>query len=308
MQNRLLAKIFTTEHSLGDNVIPGWSASAKGDGRFLITRANGTTREVTLGESISAGDKEMSVTLDQKNNLKIGDHSIVIGDNIAEGYTAMKTSGKNRFKLANPEGKRTGALTVGMMVDIEGFPKGELSLSAYGHPIIGDQTIPLMKKESELSLLVFNNPDKGGYVAYFNKILPGEKNNRKNGIRGIFRPATKAGRPATFSEVIDGDERDYTTAVIWKSKSDRFVNVQMRPIASALEEAEIVEAIKDLNDVAHEEKANPDVVTQINWEIAALEEKKQAARDAYENKGFSITSGLDFVFPGSVPRYTTPEM
>jgi hypothetical protein len=299
--NSLKAKLFTTEHKLGENVKWAWKAEPMGDGTFKITNDKEQSISVAVGMEAKDGSK---VQIDRFGNLKVGDYSVIIGSEVLFGWRARKGRG-NSYRFMAPDRTIYDGMKVGDEVTFENHPEvqgGALSVSDTGYPMIAGQVVPLWKKEQELRIVVFEQKVEDGYLAYFNVIKPGDKANGKNGTKGIFIPSAGEGKPARFTEKVDGDDYAYTTAVIWSAgegKNKGYANVQMRTLEKAIREREIYTAIVDLRKAASDVGVAKEVAEALQEEVDFLQADLDESNSDYSNKSFKVESGLDFLFKSS---------
>jgi hypothetical protein len=313
---KLVGKLFHRSYlSLGENLLEKWSAAETSPGNYLVNRPNGTTLEVAIGGEVpNIG----LVAIDSNQNITIGKYTIIAGENVLFDWSAKPIRGQDNYRIRTAEGKFLDVKLGGTIEDLD----GQITLSEkYDKIMVGNRTIPLYRKQYEQNLIIFDVKERSGQRAFFNLLEPGNENNRKDGIQGIFYPAPSGNKPARFCEV-GPDGKIYATAVFWPSKNKQFTNGKLRDINLAIEEKSIVNEINKINlKIAEVEAEAVDIgfgiedhpeyedYTIMQSGLDKLQERlTYLNKDAWENKSFSVTSGhemLGLVSTKKTPSYTS---
>lgn len=229
----LQAKTFYANHSIGDNILSGWEAKPMGQDSFLITRHDGSTRKVVVGEEIP---KVGEVSMNTAGNLSVGKFTVIIGENLIPDWEAKPTSGKDNFYIRRP--KEQGAnFEIKLGEKLDGY--GQVIMDEYGNLRVGEQSVRVARKQFEINLLVWSVPDdKGGFQSVINLIEPGNKGNRKDGVYGSFeRTHLDSGKPSIFKEKGPNGVL-LNTAIFFASENKRFLHGKIRDRNDAMLEYE----------------------------------------------------------------------
>lgn len=256
VKKKLLGKAFYTDYSLTKDgkMLKKWEAKHLDADKYLIKRCDGTELTVRLGDVIP---KAGEVSVSDNSVLNVGEYRVLLGTNISQELTAKKLRKKGEYLIYKTgEGKRTFKALVGDNI----YGLGKLSgLDEYGNLKINDLSIPVLKKNMELKLLIYNEKNskfKTGYKCHFNLIEPGKTSNGKDGIAGVFFPQFNRS-PAKFCE-LDKEGHTYQTAVFWPSKDKQFVTGNIRTLDDAKLEKALVETVKKIEQEAKDFGIEPD--------------------------------------------------
>lgn len=279
-KKRLFAKAFYTEFAIGPNHLDGWEATPIGDQVYKIKRVNGTEIVVAIGQEIpNVG----LVSINNENNLSVGKHTVVIGENVVKQWTAKTKQSKKEFLIKNPDNK-TFNVEIGQNITNLGKVNG---LDQYGNLSVGDKSIAMLSKVRELKLLVYQDRHEkftSGYKCHFNLIKPGSASNLKDGIPGVFFPAY-GNRPAKFCEVVNGVA--FSTAVFFPGKSKEFSIGHIRTLETAFNERAIYEKLLEIKKESESIGVNPDD----NFEYAEYNEKMKDIKNHWETNVFNVSEG-----------------
>jgi hypothetical protein len=224
------------KHFDNGEILPGRYAEQLDDETFRIVRPDKTTMDVKINETIPKVGK---VLLDHNNNLTIGKFTILAGMDPYDPHEELKaepTQSKKKFKLTtydlvNGE-KKAKTRDVALDDNIPSF--GVLKQDKHGRLHINDRTVAVFSKQYELNVICLAIEAENGRRAFFNKLMPKDPENRKNGIPGIFKIG-QDGKPSIFTEKgVDG--QTYTTAQFKANDDGRTMTVKMRSLASAIED------------------------------------------------------------------------
>ncbi|MFK4132140.1 hypothetical protein ACI2KR_07555 [Pseudomonas luteola] len=222
--NGLHVKLIYKHFDNGD-ILPGRFAIQVDDTTYRIVKKDKSVLDVKIGDLIPKAGK---VSVDHNGNLNIGAHTVIVGNEPLDGWSATSVS-KNKFKITSPDGNIRD-----VKVDESVAGLGMLTKDEHGRIYINGKNIPIFNKKYELNLICTSNDYQGGKTAYFNTIIKGDADNKKNGIPGIFR-AGQNGRPSSFCE-LGPDNKYYPTAFIKPNDDGRTVRVLMRTLPQAVEE------------------------------------------------------------------------
>jgi hypothetical protein len=297
-QKKLLAKAFHSEYIIGEHVLKGWEAKIIGDKRYQITRSNGATLEVGIGDIVP---KAGEVSVDINKNLKIGKYTVLTGEDIISGWEARPSKGKGNYRVRTDDGTY---LNVKAGERHESLGLIEMN-DDYGNLVINGRSVPVTVWKMEYNLLVLNAREKSGYKAYFNLLETGNSDNLKNGIPGVFYPAS-GNRPAKFCE-LGTDGVLYSTAVFFPSADKKFSNGKMRAIDLAEEEKALVRDMKDKSELVSkivkeceelavdiEDHPDHEPFMRTREEIETMQERlTHLNKRAWIEKSFSVTNGKE---------------
>jgi hypothetical protein len=310
---KLVGKMFHRSFlALGEHILESWNAIEVSQNNYVINRSNGTQLEVRVGDEMpNIG----LVSVDSNKNLNVGKYTIMSGENIQNGWSAKVTRGTDNFRLRSPEGKFIDVKIGDGIPDFEGAVELD---ERYDKIKIGNRTIPLYRKQYEQNLIIFDIKERNGHRAFFNLLEPGNENNRKDGVQGVFYPSPGGNKPAKFCE--QGPEgKLYATAIFWVSNNKSFLNGKLRDINLAIEEKSIVEEINQISlKMADVEKEAADIgfpvhdhpeyddYTVMQSGLNGLQDRlSYLNKDAWVSKTFSVSAGLEML--GVTPAKKNPE-
>lgn len=291
--NDLLVKMFYTHFENGQ-IMPKRHAIQLDDQRFQIIREDGRTREVTLGEYVEGGG---TVGQDHNYNLTIGENTILVGGIPIPGWSANRSNSNSKFHLFNPDGVKK---TYNIGDKIPGL--GELEIDDRKRISVNGRNIPIFRKEREITLIAFKEEVQGGYKAFFNVNITGEKDNGKNGIKGVFMPGS-ANKPSRFCEP-GPDGNLYATAMIRPNDDGETVRCVMRTLEDAVQERLLQERMKEIDEI----EAKPfDISPTDILEYVKLQEMLTQVRGSCWNlREFSVTNGHRLLAMPSKNKYLSP--
>lgn len=277
-ESNLLVKMFYKHYDNGE-ILPGRFAHQLNEEAYLLFKQDLTSMEVRVGDHIkNAGN----VDLDHNNNLKIGPYTIIVGNDPIPGYQAHKTNSKTKFKIHRPDG-HSAEYKVGDT--LENF--GKITQDEHGRIYANDKNIPIFQKVHELNLIVFPQAKGPGYSAYFNKLVPGDKDNRGNGIPGTF-VAGDSTKPSKFFET-GPDGNLYATALIRPNEGGRTVRCILRSLDDAILERVM---INDLESIKKTEADPYDIDPNDVQQYVELKQKLDEYRATmWQQREFSVTKG-----------------
>lgn len=300
----LIGKAFHSNFGFKGTTIPGWKAERLSSDSFRITRKNGSTRDVTIGDIL---ENDSKVELLSHNCLKIGDYNIPLGDNDLK-MTAMSIKKThedvNRYIIKHPDKKGGWKVNVGQYY--EGL--GKISENEYGNLHLSERrtNVLVIPKKYELSLVIFDQADeKGkGKSAFFNYIEPGNELNNRDGIKGTFFPSFK-NRPAKFCERLTEDQRKkyglendkvqtLITAVFFQG-SGTLINGKVRTLEDAIMERKTYLEVSELKKVIESDCERAGITKEDHPNIDLLKSQEQKLNyynhDSYKVMPFKVLQG-----------------
>ena len=245
---KLLAKAIRTHHAFPVEHDRQRYAVPLGNGQFALH--DGKHERITtitpgdfvegLGRIESAG----------RHGLIGGGKTILVAKQLLANTEARETKTGGVYHVRFPNGT-LGELTVGTEDPEWGFinARDHLLCTARGE-------FPIVPKQYEQTLLVFDNREGDGYLAYLNTIEPRHANNRKDGLMGSFVPASNK-KAAIFAQSVEG--KNVVIAMFYPGGSRRKCTVfqRDRSLALRISEAELrlkaVEADASIIGVAPED-------------------------------------------------------
>lgn len=299
--SKLLAKAFYTTYGAGENVLDGWSATPAGDpGIYRVIRADGTSREVALGSNVPGAGPVM---LNEHGNLQVGNHTVIVGENLISGWTARKNKGTDAYLLMSPDGEGI-PVTLGGHVN-QGPLSGFASLDTYGNLQVGEKAIVMLRKEAEVRLVVLTEQDRSGYLAYINTVLPGQDKLANNGVRGVFYPASGK-KPAAFCEAPDGSDVLYRTAVFHAARNGRrYVVGKLRPLSVAIQERTAYDQVRAMEEVARSEGYSAESVFGADYQ-SVKQSLDNLNESSWKTQVFTVEKGLERFQKPAVTYDETP--
>lgn len=299
--SKLLAKAFYTTYGAGKNVLDGWSATPSGEsGIYRVIRADGTSREVSLGGNVPGAG---IVMLNEHGNLQVGNHTVIVGENLIAGWTARKTKGTDAYLIVSPEGDNL-TVTLGDHLN-SAHLSGFASLDAYGNLQVGEKAVTLLRKESEVRLVVLTEEDRSGYLAYINTVLPGQDKLANNGVRGVFYPSSGK-RPAAFCEAPDGSDVLYRTAVFHAARNGRrYVVGKLRPLSVAIQERTAYDQVKAMEEVSRGEGYSAEAVFGADY-LGVKHSLDNLNESSWRTEVFTVEKGLERFQKPAVDYDETP--
>lgn len=287
---KLQAKAFYANNSIGDNILSGWEAKPLDENAFLVTRHDGTTRRVVVGESIP---KVGEVSINSAGNLSVGNFTVVVGVNLIPDWEAKPAKGKDNFRVNRPR-EAGGAFEVQLGGHVEGY--GDVVMDEYGNLRVGEKSIRVARKQYEINLLVWNiADDKQGFESVINLIEPGSKDNRRNGVYGSFkRTAMDSGQPAVFREKGPNGVL-LNTAVFWPSENKKFLFGRIRSRDEALLEYEAFTNEKAIERRIKQECRETGLKMEEHMDypdyLEAEKIRKRLNKETWQHHHFTVTRG-----------------
>jgi hypothetical protein len=274
----ILAKMFYRHFDDGE-ILPGRYACQLNEETYLVVRPDCTTMQVKLGEHIKNAGK---VSLDHNNNLQIGRYTIIVGNDPLPDWHALPTNSKTKFHIVRPDGYKSV-----YSVDDQVGNEGKLTMDENGRIYLNDRNVPIRNRLYELNLLVLPTAKGNGYTAFFNKIMPKDPDNRRNGIPGTFFPGNDK-RPSRYCE--EGPDGNlYTTVMIRPNEDGRTVRCIMRTLNDAIEEKVMT---NDLEHIRLTEAEPYGIDPQDVQEYVDLQNRISENRATmWVQREFSVTNG-----------------
>lgn len=291
IKRELQAKTFYANHSIGENILSKWEAKPLDNDAYLITRHDGSTRRVVIGENIP---KVGEVSVNSAGNLSVGTFTVIVGENLIPDWEAKPTKGKDTFKIRRPAADGE-TFDVQLGEEIAGL--GKAVKDAYGNLRFGDKSVRVARKQFEINLLVWNVQDdkNEGFQSVINLIQSGNKANRKDGVYGTFkRTHMDSGKPAVFQEKGPNGE-PLNTAVFFASENKRFLHGKIRDRDKAMLHREAF-----LNEMRLERRIKQECrETGLKMEehmdypdlVRAAEIKEDLNKNSWTHHHFTVTKG-----------------
>lgn len=277
-------------------ILPGRFAHQKDEETFHIFKQDEGTMEFMFAMEVKLGQHVKNagnVTLDHNRNLKIGRHTVVVGNDPHQNWHALTTTSKTKFHIVRPDGYKS-EYKVGDMID----SLGKLTQDEFGRIYLNDKNIPIRHKLYELNLIVLTTADGQGYSAFFNTLLPKDPNNRKNGIPGVFIQGSDS-KPSKYQEK-GPDGNYYTTAMIRPNSDGRTVRCIMRTLENAIEERVLV---NDLEFRLQTEILPYDLDPEEDQEYMELKQRiSENQTTMWMQREFAVTQGHRLLGLGNAPK------
>lgn len=284
----LTGKLFYSHYTLGDRVLEGWEAKPVSDTDFEVTRHDGSKTSLTLGGTVPSKDGPVEVELDKNDNLKVGDYTVVVGEDIQQGWDAKKMgkADSSEYLIRIPDEKSQRVKL--------GEPHstlGVVELDEYNNLSTDRGAVKVLEKEYELSLLVFDKKERGGFQAYLNVLTPGDEDGGHDGVKGIVYPPDKKGKPLKFSEEGEGGKM-FATATFWPTRNDMYAKGQTRTLEDAAEESRVLREVKDLEKKARQAGIEPDYLPGYDDSKKLL---KEYNNDSWKGMLFTVQKGKELL-------------
>lgn len=266
-KNTRLALALELVYGFPGKLLHGWEAHPDGDEHFIVLRSNGSTRRVKLNDKISTLDGDTFVSRSEFGTLVIGEHSVLIGQNLKHGFQARQKGKKDEFLLVDPKGRNLGTVISGR--DCNGKP-----VSCAGHILqVGEDKYPITPKKHEIQLLVFRTPNENGFAAKINVNEKDNKMNRKDGANGTFVPPSNDGDPAMFYEDFAGHK--VLTGQFWLNPQGSSATFHSRDGAVAVEEKRLEKILQGHKETAIQAGIDPSEYHEYCVTLAKLEPIKK---------------------------------
>lgn len=240
---KLIGKFFHTKYGYGDNHLEGWWAEQKGPTTVRIHRKNGTFRDMSEGETISSVSGSVQFLGDR---VAVGDYVIPLfklgpKEPSVEDYKPLSYSslrarpvkssmqGKKAFIVESEDGTLRQKVNEG---DYFKPLQSEVELTDNNQLVAGNILIAVHPLEYEMNLVVFNEHLNGGFKAYFNRKVPGNETNMRDGIEGTFFPK-KGKTPANFSEMSVRGGGLFKTGIFFETKNGKYSSGIVRTLETA---------------------------------------------------------------------------
>lgn len=296
-QRKLVAKMIYTHFSVGQHVSDTQWAEPLSPGKYRIHGIDTKPVDMMVGQ---AWGEAHELSVNEDGRAMLGQWVLPTGRNLLMGLTA-----KPKGNADNPSGyiiRNRGGEAITITKGVPHRTYGEVSVDEFGNLSTQAGAILLTKKAFEISLLVFSERIDGGYLAYVNRLEPGNKANRKDGTKGVFYPPRSSNQPAKFWEQIAADSK-VNTAVIWPSKSgSSYCTIETRSPDAA---AEIDRADREiLRYKAMAETLGIDPAT-IQYHQNAVRESATAKREVVKYP-FRIIAGANILFAPGQSRTRSP--
>lgn len=276
--SNLMIKMFYKHYDNGE-ILPGRFAHQLNEESYLIFKQDQTTLEVRIGEQIPNAGR---VSLDHNMNLKIGRHTIIVGNDPLVEYQALPTNSKTKFNVIHKDGHK---MECRVGEHLEGL--GKVTQDDYGRIYVNDRNIPIFKKVYELNLIVMPTASSNGYLAFFNNLKPKDPDNRQNGIPGVFI-AGSTNKPSKFQEK-GPDGNLYSTCLIKPNSDGRTVRCLLRNLNDAIEERIM---LSDLKTIEETEVKPYDLEPDDVQEYVELRSKiSELQATMWTQREFSVTKG-----------------
>jgi hypothetical protein len=294
---KLAAKAVQMVYGFPGNLQKGWEAERTGESTYMIHRSNGTSREVNLYEPIRTAKGDLMPMRNDHGLLTIGDWSVLIGRNINHAMHARKLSEKNAYLVMGENNKQIGKVKIGEQ--FEGTPVSLVD----GHLLkVGENTVPVMPKKYDITLLVMDKEIENGLQSFINMIEIGNQSNRKDGARGILIRPKQMGEPAQFVETHAGQK--VVTAMFWLEKNEKSVTFAYRDAHAALQANMLSKKLQEARDVAINAGIEPDEY----HEYCELLKKLDACNKAWRKEGMALSVGPSIFKPKSLDRRHDPSI
>lgn len=261
------------------------------DKEYQVTRANGSKLHVTVGSDIEGKSGKLKVELNEYGNLSIGDHTVVVGENVLPGLSANR-KGKSEseyFIYSDNKGGRRVSVTVGERNEEFGM----IGKDNFGNLTTDNGTVKLLHKEKELRLLVLDDEmsfdNDSGNKAYINVYRPGNDRDQLKGVQGVYIKPAKSSDPGLFMED-NGAGEGVITAKFHSSKNGRSASVELRGFEDAVIEHELTKKVEFLETRAALAEIDPRMLQ--NYDRLS-EELKEVKSQPWEEQRFVVSSGAE---------------
>ncbi|WP_338924207.1 hypothetical protein V0M98_38985 (plasmid) [Pseudomonas silesiensis] len=230
----------------------GWEAERLDAGHFRVTRANGSTRDIYLDKHMSLKDRSVVLPkVDDSGVLMLGEWSVVIGKGIKHDQHARRRGKTKIYLLMGPTGRQTAEVTLGIPHN------GQAVKLLDSHLLqVGEDIIPVLPKQRDVTLKVFASEYSGGNLSYINLHIPGVSDSRKNAPAGAFFRPKRAGEPAQYKEIVGGQL--VTTALFQLNASGESVKYKFRTGETALLDMALAKKLQEARNTALEAGIEPD--------------------------------------------------
>lgn len=273
-------------------------------GRYEIHAPSGNIHTLRDGEFLEAKGRRLGPVeySEQHACLFLGEFSIPIGK-VTPGWKAKPVENKRRFMVQSTKGDAASfTITLGEQIRKQpGVPDecvGQTPVLDHNKNIVMGIVVKPMRKEFELNLIVMDNQEKNGYLAYFNVLEPGSKSNRRDGTRGVFYPSKGEGKPAAFCEVGQDDGQLYRTAIFWPTKNPRYSTVNYRDLEKAIMEKRLYREIEDMKKAIEDMGASPE---DVGIDMDENQNRLDAINKDWNSEVFTVHVGKDFLYKEPTP-------
>lgn len=282
-------------------------------GRFEIHAPSGGVFTLREGEYLESKGRRLGpVEYSEKHScVFLGEYSIPLGK-VTPGWKAKPVQNKRRFMVQSTAGDASSfTVTLGEIIrEQPGVPAecvGQTPFIDHNKNLVMGLVIKPMKKEFELNMIVMDEKERSGYLAYFNVLEPGSKNNRKDGTRGVFYPSKGDGRPAAFCEVGKDDGELYRTAIFWPTKNPRYTTAKYRDLEKAVMEKRLHRELADMQAVIEEMGASTEELAMMGISLDENRDRLKEMNKDWNQEVFTVHVGQDFLHAPTIDKQEPPK-
>lgn len=281
MKKDLLARLFVAVHEVPFPVLQGWAHVVDG-GCALVRSPEGVVYRPDTQGVIRVGEGRHTVSED--NGEHYLDGALMVSDETCWiGYQARPTRKKNEFMIDAPGGRvMKGALGA----SIHGM--GTLTRLDSGRLSAGGKVLLETKKVRELSLIVLDDRDERGFLAYFNVLSPGS---RAGGAtpRGVSGRLVRDDRGARFMEV-GSDDQWHDTARFYEPSGSR-ISAALRTLDAA-EASRVVDHQWALLQAEARDLGLPPSDFEEHDDLVAA---RESLSKAWQRHAFTVAQGREWI-------------
>ncbi len=283
-ENNLINASLTEFGDPNYKIIPGYEFTTEEvDGKILLLIKRPDKGYLLPYPELGDDHKALGITkLDGNGDLLTSKGKVLHGVNLHPHWSAKRSVGK-KFKVTDPNGNVTVATmgeffpAIGSVLESKDDSK---NLSFNG----GKLSVKVFYKTKTVQLMVMNEDVGRGKSAYINTILPGNKNNSKDGVKGVFHKSN-GNMPAYFSTKYSGI--DVATAIFEVNKDTNKASIQIFSVDDAFK----MKTIKLRLISISKESSKFDMDPADNQEYVNLHCKLKQMRGNVKKLDFDINKG-----------------